>query len=570
MTDDIEHTLKGIEISAQFFKCIGAIEAGFGAVRPINVIIGRNNAGKSALVDLIDVCVSKGGTYDPAKHNNQGKAFSVKIAQTLDAESLQSVFRPNTTGGGLGRDHWSYGQLFVGERFVRAFGPDWKPTVVECPQFDAIQSDHQSSFVDGLGNNARWLLDGVQLRKVTAERDVNPEGLSANEAARKIKAAGNGTTNVIASFYTAADLPRQEVVRGLLEDLNEIYRGDSHFDELLCRQDTESGNWEVHLHEAGKGDIRLSQSGSSLKTVLIIASILRLSTKIEKIDWGRMVFAIEEPENNLHPALLRRLMDFLAAQRTEKKFTLIITTHSPICIDWASKRADSQIIHVQHDGNSATTRLVTAYEEHRGVLDDLDIRASDLLQANGIIWVEGPTERVYLNKWIELVSNGNLKEGSDYSIMFYGGKLLSHLSAWSPDQEDALISLLRINRNVAVMIDSDRKPNKKMVLNSTKMRVRKEVEGLSGFAWVTQGREIENYVPKRVWEIVTGSKAPAVDWTFEKIPDQPIVSALKKTKVELAHAAIENIALGDIDGHLDLRKQLDTLCEHINRWNRIK
>ena len=61
------------------------------------------------------------------------------------------------------------------------------------------------------------------------------------------------------------------------------------------------------------------------------------------------------------------------------------------------------------------------------------------MQANSVIWVEGPTDRIYLNHWIQPVDPA-LKEGLHYSIMFYGGRLLSHLTANDPEV-DEFISL---------------------------------------------------------------------------------------------------------------------------------
>ena len=36
------------------YKCFGADAYGFDRILPVNLIIGRNNSGKSALLDLID------------------------------------------------------------------------------------------------------------------------------------------------------------------------------------------------------------------------------------------------------------------------------------------------------------------------------------------------------------------------------------------------------------------------------------------------------------------------------------------------------------------------------------
>jgi predicted ATP-dependent endonuclease of OLD family len=302
--------------------------------------------------------------------------------------------------------------------------------------------------------------------------------------------------------------------------------------------------------------------------------MLRLVPIIKtKIHPSKLIFSIEEPENNLHPALLRRLLTYLAAKREELGFTLFLTTHSPICIDWSSKRNDSQIIHVKHDGKSATSHPAINYLQGRDILDDLDIRASDILQANGVIWVEGPSDRIYLRRWIELVSNGELKEGVHYTIMFYGGRLLSHLDALPLEESEELISLLRINRNAAVVIDSDRQPKKvgkhkpRMNLNKTKIRVRDEIEAIGGFAWITEGREIENYTPLHVFARITGKPAPKTIDQYTKLPDHPFLSEFKKDKVAIAHAAAPATELNDIDSHLDLRNQLERLCAQIRDWN---
>jgi hypothetical protein len=55
------------------------------------------------------------------------------------------------------------------------------------------------------------------------------------------------------------------------------------------------------------------------------------------------------------------------------------------------------------------------------VLSDLDVRASDLFQSNGIIWVEGPSDRVYIKKWLEIKDPSTI-ENLHYQFAYYGGK----------------------------------------------------------------------------------------------------------------------------------------------------
>ena len=122
---------------------------------------------------------------------------------------------------------------------------------------------------------------------------------------------------------------------------------------------------------------------------------------------------------------------------------------------------------------------------------DLGVRASDILQSNAVIWVEGPSDRIYLNKWIELYSDGIIKENKHYQILFYGGRLLSHLSGRVEISND-LIQLFRANRHSIIMIDSDKK-NKNSKINETKQRIKKSSKIWNSLCWVTKGKEIENY-----------------------------------------------------------------------------
>ena len=261
---------------------------------------------------------------------------------------------------------------------------------------------------------------------------------------------------------------------------------------------------------------------------------------------------------------MRRLLDFLAQQREEKGSSLVITTHSPICIDWAGKREDSTILHVRREEGRTICQNVEDYGGQASILDDLDVRGSDLLQANGVIWVEGPSDRIYIRKWIELVSEGELIEDDHYCFMYYGGNVLSHFDALHVDEMNDKIKMLLINRNVAVVIDSDHQPNPKpdkkgkarkprLTLGTTKKRLIEEVNGLDGFSWVTEGKEVENYIPNNIWDAVAGIKVAIVD-QYTVIPDLEPIAKIPGSKVELAHKVEPHIDDAALD-ILDLRNR---------------
>lgn len=228
-----------------------------------------------------------------------------------------------------------------------------------------------------------------------------------------------------------------------------------------------------------------------------------------------VIFCIEEPEIHLHPLLQKEFLRFLA-EETPNRY--VLSTHSHALM---TPSANCNVVHLWQEDGVTHSRTVTSTEHSLDVLRDLGIDASDLLQARSVIWVEGPSDRIYLNRWLTLIAP-DLRKGFDYSIMFYGGRLLSHLSFERdgfPNPDD-LIPLLRINQYSAIIIDSDRSRSSNP-LSSTKERVRIECERMGIPCWITTGREIENYLPAEVitaaYTELTGKARPLVLNKFERM-----------------------------------------------------
>jgi predicted ATPase len=226
------------------------------------------------------------------------------------------------------------------------------------------------------------------------------------------------------------------------------------------------------------------------------------------------VLLLEEPETHLHPELQRNLMRVL---KREFRGQTIITTHSPVLLD---SDLQANIYRVEHDGKTSRVELCKTTSDLRLVLDLLDVRASDLLQANLVIWVEGPTDRMFLNRCLELLGTQFI-EGIHYQIVYYGGRLRSHL-AFAPDTKD-FIDLLRISRNPVMVCDSDKTAETDHI-DASKTRLVNECENAGGFAWVTGGREIENYIPDEVlsaaYAELLGDGAKTITLPrFEKLSD---------------------------------------------------
>jgi predicted ATP-dependent endonuclease of OLD family len=214
------------------------------------------------------------------------------------------------------------------------------------------------------------------------------------------------------------------------------------------------------------------------------------------------IFLIEEPETHLHPELIRILLTAILNDENNNQF--ILTTHSPVLLDQLGKQT---IYSVEYDGDKSVVKKCETSQDIHRVLDLLDVRLSDLLQANCVIWVEGPSDKVFLNRCLKILAP-DLSEGLHYQITFYGGKLLAHYTADENLQE--LTNIMKICRHAAVLVDSD-KENESSTSNATKDRINTELQKQAGYFWLTQGREIENYIADRVLQAAYSEMLPADD-----------------------------------------------------------
>lgn len=349
---------------------------------------------------------------------------------------------------------------------------------------------------------------------------------------------------------------------------------DANFTEIVSQQiDTGDGTkWEIFLREENKGRIALSQSGSGLKTILMVLVYTILIPSIEGDILDNYVFLFEELENNLHPSLERRLLKYIE-EVSKEGATVFLTTHSSTALDSFQNKDNAQLYHVVKENDNVRIKTLNDYYGKSGCIDDLGLKASELLQSNGIIWVEGPSDRIYINKWIELWSSGRYSEGMDYQCVFYGGKLLSHLS-FTSNEVDSLIKLLNVNKNSIIIIDSDKTyPGKR--INKTKQRIKKEVESNNNFCWITSGKEIENYLTKELIEKYYNSKIKKEFGQYDKI-DEYLDKGIEKgtgdkfrnTKVDFSKELIKDMTLENMKNNLDLDRQMKKVIAEIERWNK--
>lgn len=301
--------------------------------------------------------------------------------------------------------------------------------------------------------------------------------------------------------------------------------------------------------------LSIESLGTGIHQVILLAAAVTLLEE--------SLVCIEELEIYLHPELQKKFIKYIC-ENTNNQY--IITTHSNAVFD----NANVNIYHCWLEDGQTKCELALSSSQKSSILDSLGYKASDILQSNCIIWVEGPSDRIYINKWIK-EKDPSLKEGLHYSIMFYGGRLLSHLTGDDDSEITEFISLKKMNRNIAIVIDSDKK-NRQAPINATKTRIRDDFLKRDGYCWITKGREIENYYDQVTFhqavKSVHGDTANPVPWgQYDDVTKYAKAGETKEIdKVKVAKKLTEEATAFN---QLDFDDKVTELVDFIKRANGI-
>ncbi len=295
MNEIFKNQFENISLLVKNYKCFGEDEQGFNKIYPINIIIGRNNSGKSALLEVIKYAVDTYPDFIKIKHKS--KEPEVYITQPVPETVLRTVFPGNSSGGGIpGRNHWEYASKWIGATVKYRLKENKTKSFINLdPPFGHTQGveQHQEQLATRMVNP----FSQMTFKRLRAERDITPEG---HNAPPKIDENGDGATNSIQYFINETERPSELVEETILRALNEIYQPDSSFSRILVQRDN-TNKWEIYLDESNKGRIPLSHTGSGFKTILLVLALLHLIPFNEGINLQNYIFALEELEKAVSP-----------------------------------------------------------------------------------------------------------------------------------------------------------------------------------------------------------------------------------------------------------------------------
>ena len=556
--------MKFIGIELRNYRSIGDKPVSLTPLKKCNILIGQNNAGKSnvlkALKKVSDIYQQGGNKHglDELELHKRSTASQFTYKLWYEAENsiqadvaLSKCARTSTFWFEI---VWSYSQTptVIDHSFAHVKDFDQSGDLL-----DLLANKHWTGRVNEeeireeflkLGGNifARLSLQLPPVYIIPEFRQIRPGDEYAFDGTQLDRLLANYHMPVIGKDDDQLKFDRiQEFTRRLLHLPNATLEVSRENPTIIIKNE----GLRLPITSFGTGVHEL---------LILVTAVLSLENAI---------CCIEEPEIHLYPRLQRELIEFLINDTNNQ---YLLSTHSPTFINAISTSNDIQVFHLRlEDGETVGTPVL---QKSMGltILRELGIKASDLLQANCIIWIEGLSDRTYLQRWIELVSP-ELVEGRDYIFMCY--RQLPRLNFEAEGITGELVNVLQINQNPILIMDSDLDSSAGN-LDPVKNDMIQKCTACGGIGWVTDGREIENYIPPAVvMRACKDLRGVDIDITlkpYDKFSDV-VDRALKKVnakplnyasdKLNYSRKFAEHFTLADVDN--GLRKRLDEILNHI-------
>lgn len=360
-----------------------------------------------------------------------------------------------------------------------------------------------------------------------SDGDTVPSGEGYVEAIKRLRSPGPGDQ--------MSDLLYRQLCKGL--------------GELLGLKDVEilvpEGSIEINIREGGlnsRHQFPLSSYGTGTEHAFII--LLAALTNPHKL------VCIEEPEIHLHPRLQRALVAVISEMAAGQ---VVLTSHSASFVDLPGAS------HIRVERSGRSTEVVSVSDQALfETVRALGARPSDLLQSNYVIWVEGPSDRVYVNHWISLIAP-ELREGVHYSIVFSAGSLIKHLTA--DEGRSDLIDLRRLNRSFTIIADRDRTTTDQ-ALKEPIARLQSELSDDPDAVWITDGPTIESYLP--TFEMLRAAKAVHPSVASIADGDGDVLTRLERRGGQILCSPLKtNIAI-EATKYFRSEDELEPLLDKIN------
>lgn len=453
------------------YRCIKDLSIDFN--KGVNILIGENNSGKTAVLDALRVCLSYGrqkrdiwvSENDFHLHKNDPEAaigdiefhlyfeieneYEAGIYQDLhsvgenDEQELQIHFRYYIDErNGVKRVRYS---VWGGDKEGQPITPDVL-YLIYFIYLDALR-DAVNYLRPVRGNRLGELYSKI----VTDEQTQD----TLSGKVRKVLSDDADWNTLIEQGKNKVNEHLKETTISGKEQNVDIDFLPYEFRRIVDNLRIQTSVYSEDILEDGDKQkyFELRQNGLGHNNLIYIATVLGdLKQQKELQEVAYVALLIEEPEAHLHPQLQNVFFNYLN-KLNQVGFQIFVSSHSPTIT--AKADLDSLIV-LQEQGNEITSLSIK-----RSNLDKinkkylkkfLDVTKCQLFFANGVILVEGISEALLLPVFSEIV-------GADYSIEKNGVELVN-LNGVAFDHFGKLFNSedtdSRLNCRCAILTDDDR------------------------------------------------------------------------------------------------------------------
>jgi hypothetical protein len=240
---------------------------------------------------------------------------------------------------------------------------------------------------------------------------------------------------------------------------------------------------------------------------------------------------------------------------------VFVTTHSNHILDAVGE--DIRLVRISQ-GEDRRSIVQPIGSQVLEALRDLGVRPSSLDEANAVLWVEGPSDAIYLRHWLSRWGPKFI-EGVDFVFAFHAGTLLHHSTEKRSVESVSVIG--EINPNYFLVLDKD--PNE----HGEPGHAYAQPWIKHGCSWITEPKEIEGYLSDAAlldaFKKPTSSKASDTATSLlARLTSLGLAGSWSKRKVDLARKVVEMAKAGvDVDHaqHRDhLKRNVDRIIEFFN------
>lgn len=423
-------------VSIKSFKGIQHVE--LKNCSPINILVGKNNAGKSSILHAIDMAILalNLGNWNP---------FQLKL-------EIKDLF---TDVGNFEIQLDLYDNQSIQVKSTKEFGPQITPPGTNnSVKSVLIFPDAGARLLDRNHRTPRWVYEQVEARNF-------------------------GSVNALEILYTIKHYSERNE-NGFTQDsytslINEI---KYYFPDLTnIASDRTDRDISTLVYEEFGRRLDILYSGTGLKHFIDVL----IKTTLSKAN----IVLLDEPEMGLHPDLQRQFIEYLVKLSKEKKIQFFISTHSPIFLNYSD---DFSFYRITNRQGVRDVQTIPSDATHT-LLSDLGIRPSDVFNQDICLLVEGASEVVFFEHIIRNLYKSDF-EKIGIGIIQYGGSAADGIISGAID----VSNITPTQKYTFWLRDRDEKPTNPPATSSTQFKNALEKAGLT--CQILKKREIEYYYPE--------------------------------------------------------------------------